>query len=400
MNQQNYFDASRTECKPKVPNSKLPPNITAAGLIYLKHGTLFAGSENFFLFSSTMPQNAPERLERPTPDIYHQSRCTVAGSHTLQTISMAVTGGLSAGVAVEGGQVSQHRLALFLTRIRSLRGRKEKIALTTTARLLAPSPAKEALLLPANHASRYPRAVVAAPSPTTGILQLPSDNSDRGRPALHRPGLSQPRLLLRPPAAVATAAPIVITIEHLNPFIVIEWWRWRWCCRSLLLQWADVTTAVCLGGEVVVHLGLEAAAGLVVLELGAVEEGYQDEDEDGDGAGYDADYHGRHGPLVLAAAERVVVIGLVVAADALGHFCGRLGGLVMRSLVARQRVFLISSLWASSAGLDLFGAVNFGTLNNGMKDEKLTLVVDDLKPGVPRATLSQLGTVTKGWAVR
>jgi hypothetical protein len=103
---------------------------------------------------------------------------------------------------------------------------------------------------------------------------------------------------------------------------------------------------------------------------------------------------------VLAAAERVVVIGLVVAADALGHFCGRLGGLVMRSLVARQRVFLISSLWASSAGLDLFGAVNFGTLNNGMKDEKLTLVVDDLKPGVPRATLSQLGTVTKGWAVR
>jgi len=298
--------------------------------------------------------------------MYHHSRSTVAGSHAVQTISMAVTGGLSAGVAVEGGQVSQHSLMPSFTHISSLREDKSKTELTTTARLLAPSPAKEALLLPTNNTSRYPRAVVTTSSPTTGVLHLPSDNSDRGRAALHRPGLSQPRLLLRPPAVVATAAPIVITIEHLDPFVVIEWWRWRWCCRSLLLQWADVT-AVCLDGEVVVHLCLEAAAGLVVLELGAVEEGAQDEDEDGDGAGYDADYHGRHGPLVLAAAERVVVIGLVVAADALGHFCGRLGGLVMRSLVARQGVFLISSLWASSAGLDLFGTVSLRALKKEME---------------------------------
>lgn len=116
---------------------------------------------------------------------------------------------------------------------------------------------------------------------------------------------------------VAGFAPIVITIEHFGHFVVVQWgWR-RWCCaRFLLLRSMDVT-AVCLDGEVVVHLGLEAAASLVGLELGAVKEGTQDEDEDGNGADYDSYYHGGHGPLVLTAAERVVVIGLVVAADAL-----------------------------------------------------------------------------------
>lgn len=57
-------------------------------------------------------------------------------------------------------------------------------------------------------------------------------------------------------------------------------------------------------GEVVVLLpGLEAAACLVILELGAVEEGAQDEDEDDNGAGYDTDHHGGHGPFMRAAAE-------------------------------------------------------------------------------------------------
>lgn len=101
-----------------------------------------------------------------------------------------------------------------------------------------------------------------------------------------------------------------------------------------------MATAAAYLGEVVVHLCLEASAGLVVLEFGAVEEGAEDENEDDDGAGYDADHHGGHGPLVCATAERVVVIGLVVAADALGHFCGGLAGLMIRSWVARQGAFV------------------------------------------------------------
>lgn len=109
--------------------------------------------------------------------------------------------------------------------------------------------------------------------------------------------------------------------------------------------------------EVVVLLGLEAAAGLVILELGAVEEGAEDENEDDHGAGYNADHHGGHSPLVCAAAERVVVIGLVVAADALGHFCGGLAGLMIRSWVARQGAFVPLLLWFMVGDFSWLGSV-------------------------------------------
>lgn len=115
--------------------------------------------------------------------------------------------------------------------------------------------------------------------------------------------------------------------------------------------------AAYLGEVVVLLLGLEAAAGLVVLELGAVEEGAEDENEDDDGAGYDADHHGGHGPLVCAAAERVVVIGLVVAADALGHFCGGLGVLMIRSWVAWQGAFVPLLLWFMVGDFSWLGSV-------------------------------------------
>lgn len=145
---------------------------------------------------------------------------------------------------------------------------------------------------------------------------------------------------------------------------------------------------------VVVHLGgLEAAAGLVVLELGAVEEGAQDEDEDGDGACYDADHHGRHGALVGAAAEGVVVIGLVVAADALGHVCGW-------AVVLRWRVGSLGPVQGESLMsifIGLFGLVNLGNprgwlgwLTKEMCDGES---MQKLLP--PRSR-----TVTKVWAVR
>lgn len=110
----------------------------------------------------------------------------------------------------------------------------------------------------------------------------------------------------------------------------------------------------------VVLLCLQAAAGLLILQLGAVEEGAQDQDKDHDGAGYDADHHGRHGPLVRPAAERVVVIRLVVAADALGHVCGRLGGWQC----AGKGDCLWSFHCRYSAGFDLLVSVNFGKVSS------------------------------------
>lgn len=50
--------------------------------------------------------NSSECHKGPTPDVSNGSKYAAVWSPVAQTISMAVTGGLSAGVAIEGVQVS------------------------------------------------------------------------------------------------------------------------------------------------------------------------------------------------------------------------------------------------------------------------------------------------------
>lgn len=82
-----------------MPNHKLPPSITIAGLNCLKYMCRAPHKEPEY---SLVINKNPECNEELTRDVDYHSKYAAMWSHVAQTISMAVTGRLSAGVAIEG----------------------------------------------------------------------------------------------------------------------------------------------------------------------------------------------------------------------------------------------------------------------------------------------------------